>query len=161
MVDRSHGTGEAVLSGHVIRFNGQDSYVSYADATNDQINGYLVDTLIDSNGSVYNLNTAYDRKGLTINRGVVSVIQEPNPFGLTVIHYNGTDLGRIYLRDIGQRNQLGGGKGIYVRGQDQYIDYGSDATFISTPDVALSATYGVIKSFSDAGSLNVTIIPDS
>ena len=82
-------------------------------------------------------------------------------YGTTVIQYDGTDVGPIYLKDVGQRNQLGGGKGIYTLGQDQYIDYGSDATLVSTSDVMLSVTSGVIKTYSDSGSLSVTINPDS
>lgn len=82
-------------------------------------------------------------------------------YGTTIVQYDGTDVGKIYLRDIGQRNQLGGGKGIFVIGQDQYLDYGSDATLLSTSEVMLSATSGVIKNFQDAGSFTVTINPDS
>jgi hypothetical protein len=82
-------------------------------------------------------------------------------YGTTIVQYDGTDVGKIYLRDVGQRNQLGGGKGIFVEGQDQYITAGGDATFISTSDVMLSATSGVIKSFETSGSFTVTITPDS
>ena len=73
-----------------------------------------------------------------------------------VVNYNGTNVGRIYLDDIGQRNQLGGGKGLYTLGQDQYISYGSDATLVGTSDVYLSATSGRLKKYSDAGVLTVT-----
>lgn len=83
------------------------------------------------------------------------------PYGTTIIQYDGTNVGPIYLKDVGQRNQLGGGKGIYTLGQDQYIAYGSDATLLSTSDVMLSATSGVINTYEDAGSLTVTINPDS
>lgn len=82
-------------------------------------------------------------------------------YGKTVVTYDGTDVGPIYLRDIGQRNQLGGGKGIYVIGQDQYLAHGSDATLVSTSDVMMSNTSGVLKHFADAGSLTVTIVADS
>lgn len=82
-------------------------------------------------------------------------------YGTTIVNYDGTDIGPIYLKDIGQRNQLGGGRGIYTIGQDRYIDYGGDATFVSTSDVMLSATSGVLKTFSDAGSLSVTNTADS
>lgn len=82
-------------------------------------------------------------------------------YGTTIVKYDGTDVGKIYLRDIGQRNQLGGGQGVYTIGQDQYIDYGGDATLLSTSDVMLSATSGVIKNFDDAGSFSVTIKADS
>jgi len=82
-------------------------------------------------------------------------------YGTTIINYDGTDVGPIYLKDVGQRNQLGGGKGIYCVGQDQYISYGGDATLLSTSDVMLSATSGVIKNWDTSGSFTVTITPDS
>ena len=82
-------------------------------------------------------------------------------FGKTVVKYDGTDVGPIYLRDIGQRNQLGGGKGIYVIGQDQYLAHGHDATFMNSSDVVLSATSGVIKHYTDAGSFTTEIVADS
>ena len=82
-------------------------------------------------------------------------------YGTTIVKNDGTNRGDIYLRDIGQRNQLGGGKGIYTLGQDQYIGYGGDATFVSTSDVMLSATSGVIKAMEDAGSFTVTKNADS
>ena len=82
-------------------------------------------------------------------------------YGKSVVSYDGSNLGTIYLRDIGMRSGLGGGRGIYVRGQDQYINYGADATLISTSDVMLSATSGVIKKFSDLGALTITIVPDA
>ena len=79
-------------------------------------------------------------------------------YGTTIINYDGTDVGPIYLRDIAQRNQLGGGRGIYYNGQDRYIAYGADATFLSTSDVMLSVKQGVIKSYVDSSSLRATII---
>ena len=82
-------------------------------------------------------------------------------YGTTIVNYDGTDVGAIYLSDIGQRNQLGGGKGLYTIGQDQYLASGSDATFISTSEVMLSNTSGIIKHYSDEGSFSVTITPDS
>jgi hypothetical protein len=82
-------------------------------------------------------------------------------YNLTKIAYNGVDLGPIYLKDIGQRNQLGGGKGIYVIGQDQYIDHGADATLISTSDVMMSCTSGTIHHFAtDASAFTVVITAD-
>jgi hypothetical protein len=83
-------------------------------------------------------------------------------YGKTIIKYDGTNRGPIYLKDIGQRSGLGGGRGIYVKGQDQYMDPGTDATFLSTSDVMLSYTSGVIRSMMDASSFNtVTIVPDA
>ena len=84
-------------------------------------------------------------------------------FGRVVIHYDGTNRGPIYLKDCGLRNQLGGGRGIYVNGQDQYIDYGSDATLIATSDVMLSCSVngdrtGVIKANVLNGSWTAEIL---
>jgi hypothetical protein len=81
-------------------------------------------------------------------------------YGKTVVHYDGTNLGPIYLKDIGQRNGLGGGRSIYVKGQDQYVDPGTDTTFLSTSDVMLSYTSGVIGSMLAKGVFHVTIVPD-
>jgi len=69
-----------------------------------------------------------------------------------VVTYDGTNLGPIYLKDIAQRNQLGGGRGIYFKGQDQYINKDATATLFATSDVMLSCsvlgpdTTGVIRS---------------
>ena len=80
----------------------------------------------------------------------------------TVVHYTGgANVGPLYLKDIGQRNGLGGGKSIYVLGQDRYVSYGSDTTFISTSDVMLSATKGVIKDLVTRGIVTVSIVPDA
>jgi len=81
-------------------------------------------------------------------------------YGTTSVKYDGTNVGTVYLRDIGQRNQLGGGKGIYTLGQDCYIGYGADKTFVSTSDVMLIATSGVIKGMETAGSFKVTKTAD-
>ena len=82
-----------------------------------------------------------------------------------VVHYNGsTDRGPIYLKDIGLRNQLGGGRGIYVKGQDAYIDYQTDMTLVATSDVLLSCsvlgpdTTGVIRANMTAGNFTVVIV---
>jgi hypothetical protein len=81
-------------------------------------------------------------------------------YGKTVVSYDKTNVGPIYLKDIGQRNQLGGGKNIYTLGQDRYIDYGTDSTFISTSDVMLSVTKGVLSKL-DGTNVTVTIYPDA
>lgn len=72
-----------------------------------------------------------------------------------VVHYDGTDRGRIYLGDVGQRHQLGGGQGLYNIGQDRYISPGDDATFIQTGDVLMSAYAGRIKKYEDLGSFTI------
>ena len=82
-------------------------------------------------------------------------------YGVTSVNYSGTDVGPVYLKDIGQRNGLGGGKGIYVLGQDQYLAKGHSVRLISTSDVMLSMTKGVLKNLSDRGIVVVTIIPDA
>jgi hypothetical protein len=82
-------------------------------------------------------------------------------YGTTIIHYDGTNVGPVYLKDIGMRNQLGGGKGIYTLGQDQYIDFGSDATLLSTSDVMLSYTKGVIATNVANGVFTVTLVADA
>ena len=79
-----------------------------------------------------------------------------------IVNYDGTDYGRIYLGDVGQRHQLGGGQGLYTLGQDRYISHGEDTTFIATSDVVMSATYaahdrtGRIKDLVDRGAFTVT-----
>jgi hypothetical protein len=81
---------------------------------------------------------------------------------VVVVTYDGTDYGRVYLHDVGQRNQLGGGKGLYVLGQDRYLSHGQDATFVSTSDVLMSASYtgadrtGQIKNLEDRGAFTVS-----
>jgi hypothetical protein len=82
-------------------------------------------------------------------------------YGKTIIHYDGTNRGPIYLKDIGTRNGLGGGRSIYTKGQDQYVDYGTDTTLVSTSDVMLSNTSGVIKKMADLGSFTISIVADS
>jgi transketolase C-terminal domain/subunit len=79
-----------------------------------------------------------------------------------IVNYDGTDYGRVYLQDVGQRNQLGGGKGINTLGQDRYLSHGQDATFVGTGDVMMSRNYagadrtGQIKNMEDRGAFTVT-----
>jgi len=62
-----------------------------------------------------------------------------------IVSYDRTNYGRVYLGDIGQRRGLGGAKGgTYTLGQDQYLSYGGDATFVKTGDVLLSIDRGTI-----------------
>jgi len=74
----------------------------------------------------------------------------------TVVTYDGTNYGRVYLGDVGQRNQLGTGKGIYSYGQDQYLSYGQDATFVDTGDVLMSKDRGRIKNFQTRGAFTIS-----
>jgi hypothetical protein len=62
-----------------------------------------------------------------------------------IVVYDKTNYGRVYLGDVGQRHQLGGGKGLYTMGQDRYMSYGQDATFVQTGEVLMSANYGTIN----------------
>lgn len=86
-------------------------------------------------------------------------------YGTTVVKFDGTNalpaMGPVYLKDIGQRSSLGGSKGIYTLGQDRYLAYGHDATFVSTSDVMLSATSGVIADLVNRGLVTKTITPDA
>jgi hypothetical protein len=79
-------------------------------------------------------------------------------YGTTVVHYDGTNRGPIYLKDIGMRNGLGGGRGVYTKGQDRYVDFGADATFLNTGEVMLSNTSGVLKQMTDLGCFTTEII---
>ena len=95
--------------------------------------------------------------------GDTTTVQANEP--VVVVHYNknydSTNYGRIYLGDIGMRNQLGGGRGLYVLGQDRYVDYGTDATFVATGDVLLSANQGKIQKFIQKGAFTVNFTPGS
>jgi len=72
-----------------------------------------------------------------------------------IVKYDGTNYGRMYLGDVGQRPGIGNGKGLPYHGQDRYISKGQDATFLSTSDVVLSADRGRIKKFVDKGAFTV------
>lgn len=74
-----------------------------------------------------------------------------------IVKYDGTDYGRVYLGDVGQRHQLGGGKGLYTIGQDRYLSHGQDATFVGTGDAYMSANSGRIKKFETKGAFTVTV----
>jgi len=72
----------------------------------------------------------------------------------TIVHYDGTNYGRIYLGNIGQRHQLGSGRGLYTHGQDRYMSYGQDATFTTTGDLLMDiqdTTHGRIGNFMKLG----------
>jgi hypothetical protein len=90
-------------------------------------------------------------------------------YGTTIVKYDGTNRGTVYLRDVGQRTGLGGGRSIYnlyhadgtTRGQDRYLAHGTDCTFLSTSDVMMSRMYGVIKNYENLGSFTVSNTVDS
>jgi len=67
------------------------------------------------------------------------------------IRYFGTNVGKIYLSDVGKRLGLGGGQeGGYGYGQDQYIVWGETLILQATGEVLMSAADGVLKYFSSA-----------
>jgi len=69
--------------------------------------------------------------------------------------YNGTNIGKIYLSDIGKRYGLGGGvEGDYSdgAGQDRFIIWGETVILDKSGTVLRSWTSGVIKFFSTAAS---------
>jgi len=71
------------------------------------------------------------------------------------ISYNGTNVGKIYLSDIGKRYQLGGGQeGDYGNnsGDDQYINWGETVVLQKTGEVLNSVAHGVLKYFSTVPS---------
>jgi len=74
------------------------------------------------------------------------------------IEHVGSDVGAIYLSDVGRRNSLGGGVSIYGHGQDQYINYGEATELVATSQVLLSIDRGLIRKFIDLGYLTATFI---
>jgi hypothetical protein len=67
------------------------------------------------------------------------------------IRYLGTNVGKVYLSDVGKRLGLGGGQeGGYGYGQDQYIVWGETLILQATGEVLMSAANGVLKYFSSA-----------
>jgi len=75
-----------------------------------------------------------------------------------IVHTGATDVGQLYLADVGRRNSLGGGASIYGYGQDQYINPGDTIELVATSQVLLSIDRGMLKTFSDDGTLTVTFL---
>ena len=72
------------------------------------------------------------------------------------VSYTGTNVGKIYFRDVDRRQQLGGAaEGNYNGGQDQYIIWGESKVFELTGDVLHSVSHGVMKYFSTEASSTV------
>jgi hypothetical protein len=68
----------------------------------------------------------------------------------TLVSYTGTDIGGIYLSDIGRSRQLGGAVQGEI-GQDIYINKGETICLTTTGDVLLSSAEngsGVLKRYS-------------
>ena len=75
------------------------------------------------------------------------------------IHHTGsTNVGKLYLSDVGRRNSLGGGVSVYNYGQDQYISPGQTLELVATSQVLLSIDRGMLKTFSKDGTLTVTFL---
>ena len=78
----------------------------------------------------------------------------------TIINYKGKDssgnkidFGRVYLGDLGKRHGLGGAvEGVSTLGQDRYISWGQDATFMQTGNVLMSAADSTVSGKSADGS---------
>lgn len=71
------------------------------------------------------------------------------------VKYVGTNVGKIYLSDIGKRYQLGGGReGDYANssGDDQYLMWGETLILQKSGEVLNSIANGVLKYFSNAPS---------
>jgi hypothetical protein len=67
------------------------------------------------------------------------------------ISYVGTNVGKIYLSDLGKRLGLGGSQeGNYYGGQDEYIIWGEIKVLDLTGDVVSSMSNGILAHFSDA-----------
>lgn len=73
------------------------------------------------------------------------------------VQYLGTNIGKIYLADVGKRQGLGGSpEGNYSGGQDQYIAWGETVILDGTSEVINSAASGTIKYYSTE---NVAVFP--
>ena len=72
------------------------------------------------------------------------------------LKYDGTNIGPVYLKDVGMRNQLGGGRGLYIHGQDRYVDYSTSTTLLRTQEVMESINSGVIGNMLDRTVFHVT-----
>ena len=89
-----------------------------------------------------------------------------------ITHTGATSVGQLYLADVGRRNSLGGGTSIYGYGQDQYInppktgdlvdeDTGllpNQIELVATSQVLLSIDRGMLKTFSDDGTLSIVFL---
>lgn len=69
------------------------------------------------------------------------------------IEYYGTNVGKIYLSDVGKRLGLGGAQeGDYYGGQDSYMIWGEIRVLELTGDVLLSQSDGILDHFSSANT---------
>jgi hypothetical protein len=73
------------------------------------------------------------------------------PLNTLKVSYLGTNVGKIYLSDIGKRLGLGGAQeGNYTYGQDEYIMWGEVKVFDLVGEVVSSISSGIIAHFSNA-----------
>lgn len=70
----------------------------------------------------------------------------------TKVVYSGTNIGPIYIGDVGRRAGLGGGVSIYQQGQDKYIHNGETRRFLNSGEVQLSVDSGTLGHFSTNGA---------
>jgi hypothetical protein len=77
---------------------------------------------------------------------------------VSIVHTGSTGVGQLYLADVGRRNSLGGGASIYGYGQDRYINPGETIQLVATSQVLLSIDRGMLKTFSNNGTLTVTFL---
>jgi hypothetical protein len=78
----------------------------------------------------------------------------------TLVTYSGTDIGAIYIEDIGKRKQLGGGDQA-IKGQDVVIRKGDTVALANGSGVVISAQLGTLKTWSTANSELVASIFES
>ena len=69
----------------------------------------------------------------------------------TLVTYSGTDIGAIYIEDIGKRKQLGGGDQ-FIKGQDVVMRKGDTVALANGSGVVISAQLGTLKTWSTANS---------
>ena len=75
----------------------------------------------------------------------------------TLVSYNGTNIGNIYLEDCGKRHQLGGSEQFNI-GQDIIIEPGDVIALVNSGEVLTSEQYGILKTWSTANSTKVAAI---
>ena len=69
------------------------------------------------------------------------------------VSYLGTNVGKIYLSDIGKRLGLGGAQeGNYTYGQDEYIVWGETKILDIVGEVVSSMSSGILAHFSNAAN---------
>ena len=75
----------------------------------------------------------------------------------TLVSYVGTDIGKVYIEDIGKRKQLGGGDQ-FVKGQDIVIEHGDTIALVNSGNVLVSSELGILKTWSTWNSAQLKAI---